>query len=361
MNAETASEHSGGSGPESEHSGGFGPEDSPVQPTHNIPAPGNHTPSGQTHAEFIEDVPSPRRRKRINNKTMWAFIFIAPAVIFLVFFSFIPILFSGWISLNNWDLITPLNKMKFMGTDNYTYLFQRDDIFKAGLRNTFVFTIAGVTINTILGLAGALLLNSKIRFRTFWRSIYFLPIVTAPLALGMMWYSLLNKNFGLINNLLGYLGIPPQPFLSSPDTALACIIGIAVYQYVGYYIIVSTAGLQGIPQEYYDAAAVDGASPPQSFWYITLPQLRPVLLFLIVTNTIGALQVFDLVFATTTGVAAETSGGGPANSTMVIVLHMYNTAFKFFKMGRASAMAMVLFVIILLITLIQLRLLQKRD
>ncbi len=297
----------------------------------------------------------------INSKALWGMIFVAPAVIFLIIFSIIPILFSGYISLHNWDLITPIPKMKFVGMENYRYIFIRDEVFKMGLKNTFIFTIAGVCINTILGMGGALLLNSKIRFRTFWRTIFFLPIVTAPLALGMMWYSLLNKNFGMVNNLLGYLGIPPQPFLSSPDTALACIIGIAVYQYVGYYIIVSMAGLQGIPQEYYDAAAVDGANSFQSFWHITLPQMQPVLLFLIVTNTIGALQVFDIVFATTTGVAAETTGGGPANSTMVIVLHMYNTAFKFFKMGRASAMAMVLFVIIFVITMLQMRVLQKRD
>jgi ABC-type sugar transport system permease subunit len=184
-------------------------------------------------------------------------------------------------------------------------------------------------------------------------------MVTAPLALGMMWAVLLNKNYGLINTLLGLLHFPPQPFLSSPDQALACIIGIAVYQYVGYYVIIYLAGLQGIPGEYYDAAAVDGANRWQTFWQITLPLLRPVLLFIIVTNSIGALQVFDVVFAATTG-GADTSGGGPAGSTMVVVLHMYNNAFKFFRMGRATAMALLLFAIIFVITLVQLRLLRQR-
>jgi multiple sugar transport system permease protein len=139
---------------------------------------------------------------------------------------------------------------------------------------------------------------------------------------------------------------------------LATLIGIVVYQNVGYYIIIYLAGLQGIPQEYYDAAAVDGANKVQSFRYITLPQLRPVLLFLLITNTIGALQVFDIVFAMTDG--TELSGGGPVNATMVIVLYMYNTAFKFFKMGRASAMAIILFAIIFVITLFQFRLLRDR-
>jgi len=222
-----------------------------------------------------------------------------------------------------------------------------------------VFTICGVGTNTVLGLLGALLLNTRLRARVFWRTLFFLPIVTAPLALGMMWTSLLSKNYGLVNTLLGLVGVARQPFLSSPKQALACIIGIAVYQYVGYYVIIYLAGLQGIPQEYYDAAAVDGASSWQSFRHVTLPLLRPVLLFIVVTNTIGALQVFDIVYAATTG-GADTSGGGPAGSTMVVVLHMYNTAFKFFRMGRATAMSVILFAIIFVITVIQLRLLRER-
>lgn len=295
----------------------------------------------------------------MNHKTLWAYIFIAPAVIFLLGLSVLPILFSSWISLHDWNMITPIPQMKWVGVNNFVYLFNRDAVYQAALRNTFVFAAVGVLVNTSLGLGGALLLNSKIRFRTFWRTIYFLPIVTAPLALGMMWSYLLSKNYGLVNNILGVFGIPPQPFMASPDTALGTIIFIAVYQSVGYYIIIFLAGLQGIPSEYYDAASVDGANSRQAFWHITLPLLRPVMLFLIVTNTIGALQVFDIVFAMTDN--TNWSGGGPANSTVTVVLHTYMTAFKFFKMGRASAMAMVLFVIIMIITLIQIKLIQKRD
>lgn len=309
-------------------------------------------------------VSSPLNRKIrpgnfFNKKTFWAYLFISPAILFLLVFSIGPILFTFWVSLHNWNLIEPVSQMPLVGLENYRYILLKDSVFQKALRNTFTFTIWGVGINTVLGLLGALLLNSNIKWRALWRTIFFLPIVTAPLALGMMWTTLLNKNYGLVNILLGYLGISPQPFLSSPDQALACIILMAVYQYVGYYIIINLAGLQGIPQEYYDAAAVDGANWFQSFWHITLPLLRPVLLFLIVTNTIGALQVFDIVFAATTGVVAETTGGGPAGSTMVIVLHMYNNAFKFFRMGRASAMATILFALIFVITFIQLRILRE--
>lgn len=300
------------------------------------------------------------KRRLLPQRALWAYLFVSPAIIALLLFAIGPILFTFWVSLHNWNLIEPISQMPWVGLQNYRYILTKDSVFRQALRNTFVFTVAGVGTNTVLGLLGALLLNTRIRARIFWRTLFFLPIVTAPLALGMMWATLLNKNYGLVNTLLQKFGLPMQPFLSSPTQALPSIISIAVYQYVGYYIIIYLAGLQGIPQEYYDAAAVDGASRWQSFWNITLPLLRPVLLFIVVTNTIGALQVFDIVFAATTGVAGETSGGGPAGATMVVVLHMYNTAFKFFRMGRATAMAVILFVIIFVITLIQLHLLRER-
>jgi len=300
------------------------------------------------------------RRRRLKSKTIWGYVFVSPAILSLLIFAAGPILFTLWVSLHNWNLIEPVSTMPYVGLDNYRYLLMKDSVFRQAMRNTVVFTLFGVSINTVFGLLGALLLNTSLRGRLVWRTLFFLPMVTAPLALGMMWAVLLNKNYGLINILLTGLGLPRQPFLASTHQALACIIAIAVYQYVGYYIIIYLAGLQGIPQDYYDAAAVDGANSVQSFWHVTLPLLRPVLLFILVTNTIGALQVFDIVFAATTGVAAETSGGGPAGSTMVVVLHMYNTAFKFFRMGRAAAMAVLLGAIIFVVTFIQLRFLREK-
>jgi multiple sugar transport system permease protein len=317
------------------------------------------TEATDTAATDVKSLPARARHRLPRRRTLQAYVFVSPAILTLILFTAGPFLFTLWVSLHNWNLIQPVSQMPFVGVENYRYLLTRDDVFHRALRNTFVFAICGVGINAVLGLAGALLLNTRLRARIFWRTLFFLPIVTAPLALGMMWTSLLGKNYGLVNNILRQLSLPPQPFLSSPDQALGCIIGIAVYQYVGYYMIIYLAGLQGIPREYYDAAAVDGAGRWQSFWHITLPLLRPVLLFIVVTNTIGALQVFDIVFAATTG-GASTSGGGPAGSTMVVVLHMYNTSFRFFRMGRATAMALALFLIIFVITLFQLRFLQER-
>ena len=297
----------------------------------------------------MPDIPkSALMRRRI----VWAYAFVAAPIVALVLFLLGPILFSGWVSLHRWDMLSPLDQMPWRGLKNYSYLLTTDPVFLKSLGNTFAFAVGGVGTNTILGLGIALLLNSRIRGRTIWRVLYFMPVVTAPMALAVMFSFIFDRNFGVVNNILTAIGLPRQPFLSGIDQSLMTLVFIAVYQYVGYYIVIFLAGLQGIPQDYYDAAQVDGADRLQEFRFITLPLLRPVMLFVVVTNTIGALQVFDLVFATT--------GGAPANSSMTVVLYMYNTAFKFSRMGRASAMAFILFAIIMIITLIQVRLLQDR-
>ena len=300
-------------------------------------------------AWWMPDIPkSALMRRRI----VWAYAFVAAPIVALVIFLLGPILFSGWVSLHRWDMLSPLDQMPWRGLKNYSYLLTTDPVFLKSLGNTFAFAVGGVGTNTILGLGIALLLNSRIRGRTIWRVLYFMPVVTAPMALAVMFSFIFDRNFGVVNNILTAIGLPRQPFLSGIDQSLMTLVFIAVYQYVGYYIVIFLAGLQGIPQDYYDAAQVDGADRLQEFRFITLPLLRPVMLFVVVTNTIGALQVFDLVFATT--------GGAPANSSMTVVLYMYNTAFKFSRMGRASAMAFILFAIIMIITLIQVRLLQDR-
>jgi len=288
----------------------------------------------------------------MRRRMIWGYVFIAIPIVWLLVFSVGPILFSGWVSLHRWDMITPVAEMPFIGLENYEYILTRDNVFPKALGNTFLYAIGGVTANVVLGLAFALLLNTKIRGRTLWRVLYFLPVITAPVALGVIFAFIFNRNYGVVNSLLVMLNLPRQGFLNDPNQAMLVLIAISIYQYVGYYIVIYLAGLQDIPQDYYDAARVDGASSWQEFRFITLPLLRPVVLFVVVTNSIGALQVFDLVFATT--------GGAPANSTMTVVLYMYDTAFKFSRMGRASAMAFVLFAIILVITVVQLRLFRDR-
>lgn len=298
---------------------------------------------------WLPDIPKSTVLRR---RMLWAYAFVAAPIVALLVFLAGPILFSGWVSLHRWDMLSPVGDMPWRGLQNYVFLLTRDTIFVKALGNTFLFAIGGVGANTILGLGFALLLNSRIRGRAVWRVLYFMPVITAPLALAVMFSFMFDRNYGVVNNVITALGLPRQPFLSGPNQALMTLVFIAIYQYVGYYIVIFLAGLQGIPQDYYDAAQVDGAGNWQEFRFITLPLLRPVMLFVVVTNTIGALQVFDLVFATT--------GGAPANSSMTVVLHMYNTAFKFSRMGRASAMAFILFAIIMLITVMQVRLLRDR-
>ena len=300
-------------------------------------------------AWWLPDIPKSTILRR---RMLWAYAFVAAPIVALLVFLLGPILFSGWVSLHRWDMLSPVAEMPWRGLQNYIFLLSKDTVFVKALGNTFLFAIGGVGANTVLGLGFALLLNSRIRGRTVWRVLYFMPVITAPLALAVMFSFMFDRNYGVVNNVITSLGLPRQPFLSGPTQALMTLIFIAIYQYVGYYIVIFLAGLQGIPQDYYDAAQVDGAGALQEFLFITLPLLRPVMLFVVVTNTIGALQVFDLVFATT--------GGAPANSSMTVVLYMYNTAFKFSRMGRASAMAFILFAIIMLITVVQVRLLSDR-
>lgn len=302
---------------------------------------------------------TPPARRGGATRRRWAYLFVAPATLGILAFAIGPTLFAVWVSFHEWNLITPVTQMPAVGLTNYTDL-SGDEVFLAALRNTVVFTVVGVGVNTLLGLALAALLNTRLPPQPLWRTLFFLPLITSPVALGIMWNALLDQNSGALNTLLALLGLPAQPFLDSPDQALGSVIAIAVHQYVGLYVILFLAGLQAIPKELYEAARIDGAGAVRSFRSISLPLLRPVIAFVVITNTIGALQVFDIVFAATAGVSGNTSGGGPANSTMVLVLHMYNTAFKFFRMGPATAMVVVLFVLTLVVTLVQLRVVRRR-
>jgi multiple sugar transport system permease protein len=296
-------------------------------------------------------VARPTRRIPLSRKQWAAYAFISPAVIFLLCFAIGPILFAFYVSLHDWNMLTPVDRMPFVGPENYRYLLQEDPLFGQVLRTTFIYTIASVAIASVLGLSLAMALNRRVRPLAFWRAAYFLPIVTSAVAVSIVWSYLYNANYGLFNAILSGLGWPQHRFLSSPQEALPSLIAVGIWQAVGYYMVLFLAGLQGIPQEYYDAASVDGANAWRSFRDVTLPLLRPTLLFVLVVNTIGALQVFDIVYVMT--------GGGPVNATYTGVVYVYDTAFKFLRMGRATAMSFILFGIIFVITLAQLRLLRQ--
>lgn len=280
-------------------------------------------------------------------------MFVLPAVLFLLVFSLAPFIFTIWVSLHRWNMLTPISEMPFRGLENYQYLLQEDPLFRETFRNTVYFAVANVGISVVFALCIALILNGPIKFRAFWRAAFFIPYVTVPVAIAIVWRSILNARYGMLNGLLDLVGIPQQPFLDSVSQALPSVIGVAIWQGVGYYMIIFLAGLQAIPEDLYDAGKIDGAGSWRLFWSITLPLLRPTMLFVVVVNTLNSLQIFDLPFILTQG--------GPVNATNTLVFYMYDTAFKFLRVERATAMAVLLFAVIFVITLIQLRLLRERE
>jgi ABC-type sugar transport system permease subunit len=289
-------------------------------------------------------------RFRIDRKALTGYAFILPALLLLVVFALGPFLFTIWVSLHEWNMLTPVEDMPWVGLDNYKFLFQDDPLFRETLKNTIVFTLGNVGVSLSLALLVAIVLNGPIRWRPLWRAAFFLPYITAPVAIAIVWRNMLDGQFGMINGLLARVGLPQQGFIDSLDQAMPSLIGVAVWQGVGYYMIIFLAGLQAIPYDLYEAGKLDGASNWRLFFSITVPLLRPTILFVVVINTLNGLQIFDLPFVLT--------NGGPVNRTNTMVMYMYDTAFNFLRMGRATALAVVLFGIIFLITMIQLRLLR---
>ncbi len=284
-------------------------------------------------------------------KSVPGFLFVLPAVIILSLFLFIPILASFMISLTDWNIygLADVSHINFIGFKNYSKVFH-DPIFWKSLWNTLFFTAAGVPFTIMLSLLCAVVLNEKfVRWKTFFRTAYFLPVVSTIVAVAVVWRWIYNPEYGILNYLLKSVGLPEFNWLSDPRTALASLILMAAWKNFGYNMIIFLAGLQSIPEALYESARIDGANVWQLFIHVTLPGLRPTMIFVMVMSTIGYLQFFAEPYV-------MTNKGGPLNSTMSIVLYMYNQGFKFFQLGYASALAYVLFGIIFLFTFLQIRL-----
>lgn len=236
--------------------------------------------------------------------------------------------------------------------ENFSRLLT-DAVFWRALINTFLYVIVTVPIQLGLGLLIALAIEKVKRFKWLYRTIYFLPYVTSIVAISWVWKLMYDKDYGFFNELLGSFGISPQAWLSNPKLALLCISAVMIWQSVGFSMLIFMAGLQVIPKSFYEAAEIDGSNSWQKFWKITFPLLNPTLVFLVVTGVIEALQTFTQVH----NLAGPS--GGPLNSTMSIAVYMYKVAFLEFNMVYASAIAIILFMIILLVTLVQLKVLNK--
>lgn len=276
-------------------------------------------------------------------------IFLAPALSAIIFFFIIPVIAALLISFTDFDIYTfgDLRRLRFIGLSNYYKLFT-DELFYKALVNTFYFVLIGGPLSILVSLSTALLLNSQlVKFKKIFRTIYFLPVITTIVAVAIVWRYLYHPRFGILNYLISLIGINPIDWLGNPVYAMPAIIILAVWKNFGYNMILFIAGLQNIPTELYEAAELDGASSWFKFKTITLPLLAPTTFFTSIITMIGYFQLFAEPYVMTQG--------GPLNSTLSIVLYMYQEGFRWWNMGYSVSIAFVLFVIILIGTIIQFR------
>lgn len=296
----------------------------------------------------IKTIKRPRIKSLKWRNALVAYTFILPNFLGFVIFTMIPVIVSIVLSFMEWDTASP---MKFVGLKNFSHLFT-DETFKISLMNTLYYTLATVPLTLICSLALAILLNKGLRGLKVFRAMFFMPYITSIVAVAVVWNMLLHPTMGPVNEFLKMIGISNPPgWTSSTDWALPAVIIVSVWRSMGYYMVIYLAGLQGIPGELYEAATVDGASAWQKFKSITIPMLTPTTFFVSIMLVINSFKIFDLILVMTQG--------GPGRSTNVLVYDIYNEAFLNMKFGYSSAIAMVLFAFVLIITLIQFKLEEK--
>lgn len=275
--------------------------------------------------------------KFVNNTQMSALIFLLPALLGTLIFIVIPVICSFGLSFVQWDLLNPI---KFVGFENYREIFH-DGLFYKILGNTFVFALSTSFFGVIIPLILASILNTKIRGSEFFKGAYFLPFITPMVVVGVVWAWIFDPNIGLLNQML-HLHLN---WLYDSKLAMPALIVVSVWKLIGYNMIIFLSSLSAISQSLFEAAKIDGANSFQIFKNVTIPMLSPTIFFVVIITAISSFQVFDLIYLMTQG--------GPFDSTNVLVYAIYKNAFEYFNVGKASAIAYVLFVIILVLTLIQ--------
>jgi len=283
---------------------------------------------------------TPRRRARLRAYGT-AYLFLTPMILGLLFFSLGPVVAALLISLTKWDIV---NRPEWIGLGNYVTMVNQPLTWTV-FSNTLYYTILTVPGGIAVSLAAALVLNQKIRWTTFYRAVYFLPVITSGVAVAYIWGWLYNPSFGLLNYLLAKIGIAGPLWLGSTRWAMPAIAIMSIWRGFGYNMVIFLAGLQGIPEELYEAAEIDGANRWHCFRHVTWPMLTPTTFLVLVLTTVSSFQVFEQTYILTRG--------GPAWSTLTIALHIYFNAFQYFRMGFAAALAYVLFAVILVVTVIQ--------
>lgn len=277
-------------------------------------------------------------------------VFLFPSLAGLLVFSLIPIISSIFLSTLEYDILKPLSTIRFLGIENYKELLTGKELY-AVLSHTLYYMVLYIPLVMLASLLIANLLNRDFKGLTFYKILFYIPVITSWVAGAVIWRWILNDRYGFLNQWLSLLGIQGPNWLSSGTWAMPGVVIASVWKDSGYYALIILAALKGIDKTYHEAAEIDGAGKLQRFLKITIPLISPTVFLIIILNVIGGFQVFDSVFVMT--------GGGPANATTVIVERIYRNAFRFYRMGFASAYSWVLFIIIFIVTAIQLKL-QKR-
>lgn len=286
---------------------------------------------------------TPSKDSLRRRKILVAYSFILPNLIGFFILTFVPIIFSLFLSLCEWNSGTAI---KFVGLDNFIQMFTKDNSFWISLKNTVYFTVVTVPVTLIISLFLAIVMNKPLKGRTFFRSVLFFPYVASLVAIAVVWMALFNPSKGPVNSLLMAIGISNPPrWAASQEWAMPTIIGLTVWKGMGYYMIVYLAALQGVSRDLYEAASLDGANKWQQFLHVTWPGVTPTTFYILMMLMVSTFKSYDTMYITTQG--------GPGEATKTLAYHIYNSAFVSSKFGYASAIAMVLFVIVICMTLIQ--------
>ncbi len=289
--------------------------------------------------------PTGTMRSLARREAIAAYLFLSPAAIFYIVFIAAPLVGAIILSFFEWDLLTPA---KYVGFQNYRELYH-DEEARQAVANSFKFAFWSIVLHVGFGMLLALAINRIVSpwLKYFLRTAYFFPLLMSWASVSLIWLYILDPNFGFFGYYLGKIGVSDPPrFLIDIDWALPTLIAIDLWRTLGFTIVILLAGLQTVPSQLHEAAMIDGAGSLSRFWNVTLPMLSPTLFFVLVMNFIGAFQIFEPMFMMT--------HGGPRDSTRSIVMHIYETGFRSFEMGMASALALVVFVVIMLVTMVQL-------
>ncbi len=288
-----------------------------------------------------------KKRTRFHEKKLLPYLLVSPYLIFVAVFVLFPVFFCFFLTFHKWNIIAP---MKFIGAANYSRLFH-DRLFWKAIGNTLKFLLLHIPLQLIVSLFLAYLLNNKIKALSFYRASFFMPVIVSGVVVTILWQQLLGFDTGLINRLFTFLGFHKTGWLVDPGIAIYSIAVMATWKNVGLYVILFLVGLQTVPQQYYEAAKLEGANSWQQFYHITLPMINPTIFMVVILSTIGGFSLFIEPYIMT--------GGGPLNTTLSAVLYIYKQAFQYYNMGYSATLGFVYALMIMTVVILQKKFIEK--